>query len=29
VREIRDDVRARIAALIAHEGWGEARPAAR
>lgn len=29
VREIRDDVRARIADLIAHEGWGEARPAAR
>ena len=28
VREIRDDVRARIAALIAHEGWGEASPAA-
>ena len=28
VREIRDDVRARIEALIALEGWGEARPAA-
>ena len=29
VREIRDDVRARIEALIALEGWGDARSAAR
>jgi len=28
VREIRDEVRARIEELIAKEGWGEARPAA-
>jgi arsenate reductase len=28
VREIRDDVRARIEALIASEGWGQARSSA-
>jgi arsenate reductase len=28
VREIRDEVRSRIEALIAHEGWGGALPAA-
>jgi arsenate reductase len=28
VREIRDEVRGRIEALIAQEGWGEAHPAA-
>jgi len=28
VREIRDEVRGRIEALIAQEGWGAARPAA-